>query len=109
MQPVKQNWNLQDHFGHVKFLTMNPSSERSMRGKEELAKVGMEPGSYEVVLGVDGSTLNKSLWERMVSSDIRNGTCPTQFIERRKMGQMGCFLAHYNLIKATCAQYKLAV
>src|SRR5262249_47791347 len=95
---LDQDWDLLNYFGHIKVLTMDQSGGRFKRCKEELAKVGLKPGDYEVVLGIDGKTLPQELWQRMVSGDLRRNECPQEFIERRKMGQMGCYMAHYKLI-----------
>lgn len=104
---MDKNWDLTAHFGHIKMISSNPDSARCRQSKIELAAIGLTPNDYELAPGVDGSKLDKALWERMVkwgcdklSSDER---------DKRLQGQTGCYMAHYNALKDTVERYRDAV
>lgn len=105
---LDSNWSLPKYFGHIKVITMDQNGERYKLFQEEIRKIGLSESEFEVVQGIDGKTLPLSLWNRMESSDIRKGECPPEHLERRKQGQMGCYMAHYQAIKATAAMYEKA-
>jgi hypothetical protein len=101
-------WNLQNYFGHAKVISMNTESPRFKRCEMELASVGLKRQDYEIAEGIDGATLPKELYRRMVSWDIRRGLLKDDALEKRKMGQTGCYWAQYDAIRKTSFLYEKA-
>jgi len=105
-QEMDKNWNIQNYFGHIKVITTDTKSDRFRRCTEELKKIGLHPENYEVVRGKIGSSLKKSIWQRMV----RWGTEELRKKDtiKRLQGQAGCFMSQYKAIKDTVEQFRVA-
>jgi hypothetical protein len=104
---MDKSWNLQKYFGHIKVISTNTETERFKRCQRELAKVGLGPQDYEIFPGVDATTLDKSIWSRVVKWGTENFSRADR--EKRLKGQAGCFMAHYRAVKDTVERYKAAL
>ena len=105
---LNSDWKLGSYFPNIKVLTMDPDDERFQRCKQEFDLIGLKPQEYEVVRGVDGKTLPEALWERMESFDLRNGPCPDEWVDRRKQGRMGCYMAQFKIIRDAALSFEKA-
>jgi len=100
---LDNNWNLPKYFGQIKVISLDTKAERFQRFRQEMEKIGMSHSEYDIVPGVDGSTLDHSIWSRMVDWDKQ---LSPEDKKLRYQGQAGCFMAHYNAIKEAVDAYK---
>lgn len=102
---MDRNWSVQKYFGHIKVISCDTTSERFRRCQRELAAIGLTSDDYEVIRGVDGTTLDASVVDRMTVWDKK---LSRKKQKKQRQGQTGCFMAHYRAIKETATRYKSA-
>lgn len=91
---LDSDWKLKETFGQIKVITADAQSGRFERLKKELIKVGMTEEQFSIAPAVNGASLSSSLWGRAHHWGDKDD-------ERSKQGRMGCFMAHYDVIKAS--------
>lgn len=110
-EEMDRNWKLDEIFGQVRFINLDGHTERLEGLFQSLKSIGLKKGLYSRYSGCIGTNLPKETYDRMRSNykkiDASTESGRRQ-LDRQHMGQMGCYLSHYLLIKETASNYELA-
>ncbi len=110
-EQMDSQWQLNKLFGNVRFINLDIDSHRLEAVKAEFESVGSDESSYERYSACLGRNLPKEVWDRMQSNykGIDTKTAEgKQRLDRQHMGQTGCYMSHYRLIKEASEKYDAA-
>lgn len=109
----KENWELNKHFGHVFVINLTDPidpkdphkfAKKLEKLKENAAKIGNF--AFERIAATYGKTdLTKDVWGRV---DDNSTGCKPEDLDRVHMGQAGCLMSHYRIIKEADARLSQA-
>jgi GR25 family glycosyltransferase involved in LPS biosynthesis len=109
-EEMDKNWNLNEYFGHIYVINLDDRPDakdptkfqkRLNRVKEDLEKIG--GCSFERLSATYGAyDLDKSVWNRV---DDNSFGLQGEELDRSHMGQAGCFMSHYRVIKDANNKY----
>lgn len=110
-QDMDVQWQLDKMFGSVRIINLTKDRQRLENVKQQLADIGLKEGQYSRFPGVLGSKLPSTTWERMQSNYKKIDTTTAEGkrkLDQQHMGQTGCYMSHYTLIKETAEKYEQA-
>lgn len=111
-EEMDKNWQLDKFFGAVRVINLDRDKQRMAAFRQNSGTVGLTEGRYERFRGCDGrKELDRSVWNRMKSNYRCIFTLTAKGrakLDRQHMGQIGCYMSHYLLIKETAENYEAA-
>jgi GR25 family glycosyltransferase involved in LPS biosynthesis len=108
-EQMDKNWKLNEFFGTVRVINLDGNKERWKNVKEKLEGVGLKEDKFERFRGINGrKEIDKNIWNHM-QSNYKYRPIWTKAgrdkHDNQHMGQTGCYMSHYNLIKETSEKY----
>lgn len=110
-EQLDKDWNLNQYFGHIYVINLKdkPGSEPKNGKKLEavaadLNKIGCQ--IFERLEATWGADLPKEVWQRVEDNswNLPEG----ERLDKQHMGQAGCFMSHYRVIKDANDKFELA-
>jgi GR25 family glycosyltransferase involved in LPS biosynthesis len=102
---------LQDFFGVIAVINLPRCKDRLTTMTQELEKVGVL--SFDLFKAVDGSKeVDPAIWKKFKGNRERIDSSTSEgakALDKLHMGEAGCFMSHYQLIKKTNEAFKKAL
>ncbi len=108
-EQMDKNWKLNEFFGTTRVINLDKDHERMKELNSELANIGLVNNQFERFRGINGrKEIDKDIWNRMQGNYKHHPTwtkAGRDKLDNLHMGQTGCYMSHYNLIKETSEKY----
>lgn len=112
-EEMDRQWNLKNFFGTIQVINLDRDVARMAAVQEHLGEVGLEEGDFDRFKGCYGrEELSCDIWNRIDSNYKHHDTSTEEgrrALDSQHMGQAGCYMSHYNVIKQASENYDLAI